>query len=106
MLTFLGACKKVSRRQAKPPAAATEATDIHPTPQQPGRPKGRQGRKDTKKGATEVAPKCLACPSIQKNSLAPLMRILPDKKSKPYKKQHHEADRENPGKHHVIEKHD
>jgi hypothetical protein len=32
LLTFLGACKKVSRRQAKPPAAATEATDIHPKP--------------------------------------------------------------------------
>ena len=30
MLTFFGACKKVSRRQAKPPAAAPEATDMHP----------------------------------------------------------------------------
>jgi hypothetical protein len=39
-------------------------------------------------------------------SLLTLMRILPDKKSKPCKKQNHQPDSQDPGKHHVIEKHD
>ena len=107
MLTFLGACKKVSRRQAKPPAAATEATDIHPEPQEPGRPKGRQeAAKRPKKRATEVAQNALRAHQTQKDLLLALIRILPDKKSKPCKKQNHEPNGQNPGKHHVIEKHD
>jgi hypothetical protein len=95
--------KKGLAVRAKPPEAAPEATDIPPNPMSLVGPKAATAKK---KGATEVAPKCLACPSTQKNLLAPLMRILPDKKSKPCKKQHHQPNRQDPGKHHVIEKHD
>ena len=38
----LGRLPKGVAVRAKPPAAAPEATDIHPKPQEPGRPRGRQ----------------------------------------------------------------
>ena len=59
-----------------------------------------------KKRATEVAQNALRAHQTQKDLLLALIRILPDKKSKPCKKQNHEPNGQNPGKHHVIEKHD
>ena len=43
---------------------------------------------------------------IQKDLFFPLIGVFPDKKTKPYKKQHHEADSQHSGKNHIIEKHD
>jgi hypothetical protein len=60
-----------------------------------------------KKRATEVAQNALRAHYIQKDlRLFPLVRILPDKKSEPCKKNQHEADSQHPGDHHVVEKHD
>ena len=59
-----------------------------------------------KKRATEVAQNALRAHQTLKDLLLALMRVLPDKKSKPCKKQNHETYGQNPGKHHVIEKHD
>jgi hypothetical protein len=59
-----------------------------------------------KKRATEVAQNALRAHYIQKELRFTLMRILPDKKSKPCEKQNHEADCQHSGDHHVIEKHD
>jgi hypothetical protein len=59
-----------------------------------------------KKRATEVAQNALRAHCFQKDLRFALMRILPDKKSKPCKKQNHEADCQHSGDHHVVEKHD
>jgi ribosomal protein L44E len=59
-----------------------------------------------KKRATEVAQNALRAHYTQKDLRLTLMRILPDKKSKPCKKQNHEANCQHSGDHHVIEKHD
>jgi hypothetical protein len=62
---------------------------------------------DAKKRATEVAQNALRAHVIRKDlGFFTLIRVFPDKNSKPYKKQHHEADSQHPGKHHIIEKHD
>jgi hypothetical protein len=67
---------------------------------------GPKAAKHTKKRATEVAQNALRAHQTQKDLLLALIRIFPDKKSKPCKKQNHESYGQNPGKHHVIEKHD
>jgi hypothetical protein len=59
-----------------------------------------------KKKATEVAQNALRAHCFQKDLRFALVRILPDKKSKPCKKQNHEADCQHSGDHHVVEKHD
>jgi hypothetical protein len=84
--------------------AVTAATDIHPVNPKHGRPKGRHYKQ--KKRATEVAQNALRAHYTQKDLRLTLMRILPDKKSKPCKKQNHEANCQHSGDHHVIEKHD
>ena len=40
--------KKVTRCKSETASRSTEKTDIHPKPQEPGRPRGRQGRQKTK----------------------------------------------------------
>ena len=96
--------EKVPRRKGETASRRSETSGYSPKPtrawsaHRPPRPK--------KKGQPKSPQNALRAHQIQKNSLAPLMRILPDKKSKPCKKQHHEPHRQNPGKHHVIEKHD
>ncbi|NMZ12116.1 hypothetical protein HBO07_12565 [Pseudomonas proteolytica] len=60
-----------------------------------------------KKRATEVAQNALRAHVTRKNLwFFTLIRVFPDKKTKPYKKQHHEADSQHPGENHIIEKHD
>ncbi|MBV7511100.1 hypothetical protein KW848_06395 [Pseudomonas sp. PDM25] len=61
---------------------------------------------DAKKRATEVAQNALRAHCFQKDLRFALVRIFPDKKSKPCKKQNHEADCQHSGDHHVVEKHD
>jgi uncharacterized protein HemY len=64
-------------------------------------------KKHPKKRATEVAQNALRAHITQKNlRLFTLISVLPDKNPKPYKKQHHEADSQHPGKYHIIDKHD
>ena len=61
----------------------------------------------TKKRATEVAQNALRAHVTRKElGFFTLIRVFPDKNSKPYKKQHHEADRQHSGKYHIIDKHD
>ncbi|MBV4478263.1 hypothetical protein KVQ74_29140, partial [Pseudomonas sp. COW3] len=69
---------------------------------------GPKAAKEQKKRATEVAQNALRAHQIQKDPrlLLALIRILPDKNSKPCKKHNHEADCQHSGEHHVIEKHD
>jgi hypothetical protein len=60
-----------------------------------------------KKRATEVAQNALRAHCFQKDlRFFPFVRVLPDEKSKPCKKQNHEADCQHSGDHHVVEKHD
>jgi hypothetical protein len=59
-----------------------------------------------KKRATEVAQNALRAHYIRKELRFALVRILPDKKSKPREKHNHEADSQHSGDHHVVEKHD
>jgi hypothetical protein len=60
-----------------------------------------------KKRATEVAQNALRAHVTWKNlRFFTLVRVFPDKKSKPYKKQHHEAYSQHSGEHHIIDKHD
>jgi hypothetical protein len=60
-----------------------------------------------KKRATEVAQNALRAHVTWKNLwFFTLVRVSPDKKSKPYEEQHHEANCQHSGKHHIIEKHD
>jgi hypothetical protein len=60
-----------------------------------------------KKRATEVAQNALRAHVTWKALwFFTLVRVFPDKNSKPYKKQHHEADGQHSGKNHIIEKHD
>jgi hypothetical protein len=64
-------------------------------------------KSQAKKRATEVAQNALRAHVIRKNLwFFTLMCVFPDKKSKPYKKHHHEAYSQHPGEHHIIEKHD
>jgi hypothetical protein len=67
---------------------------------------GPQAAKTQKKRGNRSRPK-MPCVLINpEESLLALIRILPDKKSKPCKKQNHQPYSQDPGKHHVIEKHD
>ncbi|NVZ49362.1 hypothetical protein HX792_03380 [Pseudomonas sp. B6002] len=60
-----------------------------------------------KKRATEVAQNALRAHVTWKElRFFPLVRVFPDKNSKSYKKQHHEADRQHSGEYHIIDKHD
>ncbi|MBL4980264.1 hypothetical protein I5F20_06995 [Pseudomonas carnis] len=60
-----------------------------------------------KKRATEVAQNALRAHVTRKDlRFFTLVRVFPDKKSKPYKKQHHEANSQHSGENHIIEKHD
>jgi hypothetical protein len=60
-----------------------------------------------KKRATEVAQNALRAHFFQKDlRFFPFVRVFPDEKSKPCKKQNHEADCQHSGDHHVVEKHD
>jgi hypothetical protein len=60
-----------------------------------------------KKKATEVAQNALRAHVTRKNLwFFTLVRVFPDKKSKPYKKQHHEAYSQHSGEYHIIDKHD
>ncbi|MCO7629762.1 hypothetical protein NJC08_25370, partial [Pseudomonas fluorescens] len=59
-----------------------------------------------KKGQPKSPQNALRAHQTRKDLLLAFIRILPDKKSKPCKKQNHETYGQNPGKHHVIEKHD
>jgi len=43
---------------------------------------------------------------LEKLWFFPLVRVFPDKNSKPYKKHHHQAYRQHSGEHHIIDKHD
>jgi hypothetical protein len=67
---------------------------------------GPKAAKTQKKRGNRSRPK-MPCVLINpEESLLALIRILPDKKSKPCKKQNHQPYSQDPGKHHVIEKHD
>jgi hypothetical protein len=67
---------------------------------------GPQAAKTQKKRGNRSRPK-MPCVLINpEESLLALIRILPDKKSKPCKKQNHQPYSQDPGKNHVIEKHD
>jgi hypothetical protein len=64
-------------------------------------------KSQAKKSATEVAQNALRAHVTWKNLwFFTLACVFPDKKSKPYEEQHHEANRQHSGKHHIIEKHD
>ncbi|MBF8006012.1 hypothetical protein IZT72_15515 [Pseudomonas brenneri] len=70
-------------------------------------PTGMASKSGQKKRATEVAQNALRAHITWKNLwFFTLVRVFPDKKTKPYKKQHHEADSQHPGENHIIEKHD
>ena len=94
--------EKVTRRTGGTLLSHHPKNGYSHSPPQPGRPTGRQGKK---KGQPK-SPK-MPCVLINpEESLLALIRVLPDKKSKPCKKQNHEANGQHSGKNHVIEKHD
>jgi hypothetical protein len=66
---------------------------------------GPQAAKAKKRG-NRSRPKMPCVLITPEESLLALIRVLPDKKSKPCKKQNHQPYSQDPGKHHVIEKHD
>ncbi|MBV4488862.1 hypothetical protein HU727_025040 [Pseudomonas sp. SWRI153] len=93
----------MTRRKGETASRSAEKNGY--TPQTTQSQVGPQAAKAKKKG-NRSRPK-MPCVLINpKESLLALIRILPDKKPKPCKKQNHEAYSQNPGKHHVIEKHD
>jgi hypothetical protein len=83
--------------------ATPEKTDIHQSPKSLVGPKAAKAQKKRGNRSRPKMPCVLINPE---ESLLTLMRILPDKKSKPCKKKNHQPDSQDPGKHHVIEKHD
>jgi len=95
--------KKVPRRKGETASRRYRSNGYTPTPPTTW---SAQRPPLQKKRATEVAQNALRAHYTQKDLRLTLMRILPDKKSKPCKKQNHEANRQHSGDHHVIEKHD
>ncbi len=79
---YFWASAKVTRRKGETLSSRYRSNGYSQNTPQPGRPKGRQGKK---KGATEVAPKCLACPSIQKNHFLRLCASFQIKNPNPAK---------------------
>jgi hypothetical protein len=99
---FIGSVNARGTSRTAAPHRACERAKIH----EHGRRGSRQPGK--KKGQPKSPQNALRAHQIRKDwfLLLALVRVFPDKKSKPCKKQHHETDGQDSGEHHVIEKHD